>query len=185
MNPIEKFKQYAAKTIENLKEDLKSIRTGRATPSLVENLGIEAYGGSTKLRLLELASITTEGPSALSITPYDSSIITDIEKSLFKSPLGISPAVQGNRIILRIPPLSQEQREKFIKLVSQKIEEHKGIIRNLRDNARKDIKTSFETKMITEDDKFRMEKETDAVSQKIMGEIEQLRSKKEADIREI
>ncbi len=185
MDAIEEFKLHSAKVIENLKEELKSVRTGRATPSLVENLIIEAYGGSTKLRLLELASIATEGPSALSITPYDSNILGDIEKSLLKSPLGISPIVQGNGIILRIPALSQEQREKFIKLVGQKVEERKGMIRNLRDNARKNIKASFGTKTITEDDKYRMEKDADTASQKIMEEIEEMRKRKETEIREV
>lgn len=185
MDPLQEFKQQSAKAIESLKEDLKSIRTGRATPSLVENLVVETYGGQSKLRLLELATIVTDGPSALSITPFDPSVLSDIEKAILKSPLGINPVVQGNRITIHIPALSEEQREKFIKLASQKIEERKGIIRNLRDNARKTIKTSFEKKEITEDDKFRIEKEIDLATQKIMEEIEERRKHKEAEIREV
>jgi len=185
MDPLTEFKQQSQKVIEAMKEDLKSIRTGRATPSLVENLTVEAYGGQSKLRLLELATITTDGPSALSIIPFDSSVLGDIEKSILKSPLGISPIVQGNRISLKIPALSEEQREKFIKLVAQKIEERKGIIRNLRDNARKTIKTAFEKKEITEDDKFRQEKEIDVASQKFIEEIELHKDHKEAEIREV
>lgn len=185
MDPLTEFKQQALKTIEVLKEELKSIRTGRATPSLVENMFVEAYGGQSKLRLLELATITTEGPSALLIIPFDPSVLSDIEKSILKSPLGISPMIQGNRIILKIPQLSEEQREKFIKLVGQKIEERKGIIRNLRDNARRSIKTAFEKKEITEDDKFRQEKEIDLISQKHMEEIESHQEHKEMEIREV
>lgn len=185
MDPLSEFKQQSTKVIENLKEDLKFIRTGRATPSLVENMYVETYGGQSKLRLLELATITTEGSLALSIVPFDPSVITDIEKSILKSPLGISPAVQGNRILLKIPPLSEEQREKFIKLVGQKVEERKGIIRNLRDNARRSIKSAFEKKEITEDDKFRQEKEIDLVSQKYMEEIEIHRQHKDTEIREV
>lgn len=185
MDPLTEFKQQSLKVIENLKEDLKSIRTGRATPSLVENMMVEAYGGQSKLRMLELATITTDGPSALSIAPFDPSVLTDIEKSILKSPLGISPVVQGNKITLHIPALSQEQREKFIKLVGQKVEERKGIVRNLRDNARKSIKISFEKKEITEDDKFRQEKEIDIASQKYVEEIELHREHKETEIREV
>lgn len=185
MDPIGEFKQQSTKVIENLKEDLKSIRTGRATPSLVENMLVEAYGGQSKLRLLEVATITTNGPSALLISPFDPSILSDIEKSILKSPLGISPIVQGSTITLKIPALSQEQREKFIKLIGQKVEERKGIIRNLRDNARKTIKSAFEKKEITEDDKFRQEKEVDLASQKYMEEIEHHKEHKEVEIREV
>jgi len=185
MDPISIFKQNSQKVIEDLKEDLKSIRTGRATPSLVENIIVEAYGGQTKLRMLELATITTEGPSALSIIPYDPSIISDLEKAILKSPLGISPSNQGNKIVLKIPSLSEEQREKFIKLVGQKVEEKKNIIRNLRDNARKSIKTSFENKETTEDEKFHQEKEIDTTIHKITEEIEKIREKKETEIREV
>ncbi len=185
MNPITEFKQSSQKIIELLKDDLKSIRTGRATPSLVENLIVETYGGQTKLRLLELATIITDGPTALSITPFDPSVLSDIEKAILKSPLGISPAVQGNKIAIHIPALSEEQREKFIKLAHQKVEERKGIIRNLRDNARKTIKNAFEKKEITEDDKFRQEKEIDLASQKFMEEVEAHKKRKEEEIREV
>jgi len=185
MDPLSEFKLASQKVIEGLKEDLKSIRTGRANPSLVENMLVDAYGGQSKLRLLELATITTDGVSALSIIPFDPSVISDIEKSILKSPLGISPLVQGNKVTLKIPALSEEQREKFIKYVGQKVEERKGIIRNLRDNARKSIKLSFEKKEMTEDDKFRQEKEIDLASQKYMEEIELHREHKKVEIREV
>jgi ribosome recycling factor len=185
MDPLQEFKSQSAKVIENLKEDLKSIRTGRASSSLVENMIVEAYNGQSKLRMMELASIIPEGPTTLIITPYDPSVTADIEKAILKSPIGISPAVQGNRIVLRIPPLSTEQREKYIKMCHQNVEDRKTMIRNNRDHARKTIKTSFEAKEITEDDKFRIEKEIDTASQNIMSEIDVIREKKEAEIREV
>ena len=144
MDTVSAFNQQAVKTIESLKEDLKSIRTGRASPSLVENLVVETYGGQTKLRLLELATIVTDGPSALAILPFDPSVTQDIEKAILKSPLGLTPAVQGTKIIIRIPTLNTEQREKYVKVVGEKVEEKKMIIRGHRDNARKVIKSSFE-----------------------------------------
>ncbi|MBI5127103.1 ribosome recycling factor [Candidatus Roizmanbacteria bacterium] len=179
------FKRGCQKTIESLKEDLKSIRTGRATPSLVENLVVETYGGQSKLRLLEMATITTEGPQALLIIPFDPSVISDIEKAILKSPLGLSPNVQGSKIIIKIPSLSTEQREKFIKTAGEKIEDKKNQIRNLRDDVRKKIKTSFEKKETTEDVKYRLEKEIDNISQEFIQEIETIKTKKEAEIREI
>ena len=119
------------------------------------------------------------------MTPFDPSIISDIEKAILKSPLGISPVVQGNRILIKIPHLSQEQREKMLKLINQKIEEKKETIRNHRDNTRKNIKNSFENKTITEDDKFRLEKDIDEATQKIMEEIKTIKDKKEKEIMEV
>ncbi len=179
------FKTGCQKTVEALKEDLKSIRTGRATPSLVENLVVETYGGQTKLRLLELATITTEGPQTLLIIPFDPSVLSDIEKAILKSPLGLSPNVQGSKIIMKIPSLSTEQREKFIKTAGEKIEDKKNQIRNLRDEVRKKIKVSFEKKETTEDEKYRLEKEIDNISQGFIQEIETIKTKKETEIREI
>lgn len=185
MDIISQFKQNSQKITEALKEDLKTIRTGRANPGLVENLVVETYGGSTKLKLMELATITTDGPTALVIAPFDPSTTGDIEKAILKSPLGISPSVQTGRIIIKIPPLSQEQREKYIKLVSEKIEDKKNQIRSLRDNSRKTIKTRFENKEITEDEKYRLEKEIDEATAKITQEIQIIKNKKEEEIRQI
>lgn len=185
MDTASDFKNKAQKIIFSLKEDLKSIRTGRATPSLVENLIVDAYGGSTKLRLMELATITTDGPTSLSIVPFDPSVLSDIEKSILKSPLGLSPNVQGSKIILRIPSLSTEQRDKFVKLAVEKIEEKKNQIRGLRDEIRKKIKLSFEKKEVTEDEKYRLEKEIDNLSSQSMEEIQSIREKKEAEIKEV
>jgi len=178
------FTQLINKTIESLKEEIKSVRTGRATPALVENLIIETYGGQTKLRLTELSTITTEGSNGLIIVPFDSSIIQDIEKSILKSSLGYTPQVQGTRIIVKIPFLSQEQREKLIKLINEQAEEKKNIIRSHRDNIRKKIKSAFEKKEITEDDKFRIEKEIDNISQNKIQDVQKIKEVKEKEIRE-
>lgn len=185
MDIVSTFNQQAAKTILSLKEDLKSIRTGRASPSLVENLTVETYGGQSKLRLLELATIMTEGASSISITPYDPSVVQDIEKAILKSPLGLTPSTQGTRIVIRIPSLNTEQREKYIKVVGEKVEEKKVTVRNHRDDSRKIIKTAFEKKEMSEDEKYRLEKEIDAQSTKFMEEINVIRESKEKEIMEV
>ncbi len=182
---IDEFDKQTLKTITSLKEELKSIRTGRANPALVENLIVETYGGQTRLKLFELATISTDGPSALIVMPFDPSTIVDIEKAILKSPLGISPQTQANRIIIRLPSLSTEQREKIIKLLGQTVEEKKVIVRNLRDEARKKIRIAFDSKEITEDDKFRLEKELDNLTQKKLEEIQAIREIKEDEILEI
>lgn len=182
---LNEFKQKSQKIIEFLKEDLKSIKTGKANPSLVENIVVETYGGTTKLKLMELSTINSEGPNILTISPFDPSIITDIEKAILKSPLGLSPSIQGNKIIIKIPPLSSEQREKYIKLAREKIEERKNQIRNLRDEIRKMIKNLFEKKQITEDEKYRLEKDIDNQNSILMKEIDNIKEKKEREIKEI
>jgi ribosome recycling factor len=179
------FKQSLQQTINALKEELKSIRTGRANPAMVEDIIIDAYGGSTKLRLKEVATITTDGASALLIAPFDPSTIVDIEKGILKSPLGITPQTQGTRITIRIPPMSTEQRDKYSKLVGQMIEEKRNIIRNHRDDIRKKIRDGFDKKEITEDDKYRQEKEIDTLTQKANEDIASIKAAKDAEIQQV
>ena len=186
MNEIaQDFSKLIDKTISALQEDFKSIRTGRATPALIESLQVETYQGQSKLKLLELATITTEGPSALVIVPFDSSTMQDIEKAILKSTLGLSPQTQANRILVKIPSLSQEQREKMIKLIREMAEEKRESIRNHRDEARKKIKNELEKKILTEDQKFRLEKEIEVSSQSSMDKIQRIKDAKEKDILEI
>jgi len=186
MDPIISiFNSSCQSIILRLKDDLKTIRTSRASGSLVENLIVETYGGQTKLKLMELATITTSGPSIITISPFDPSTTQDIEKAILKSPLGLSPQVQGQKINVNIPALSQEQREKFLKLIGQKIEEKRVSVRNARDNERKKIKLSFENKELTEDQKFRLEKEIDNINEKIMEEIQSIKQNKEKEIMEV
>lgn len=185
MDIVSTFKQQASKTISSLKEELKSIRTGRASPSLVENLNVETYGGLSKLRLLELATIITEGSSSISISPFDPSVIQDIEKAILKSPLGLTPSTQGTRILIKIPSLNTEQREKYIKVVREKVEEKKVTIRNHRDDSRRIIKNSFEKKEMSEDEKYRLEKEIDIQITKFTEEINLIKENKEKEIMEV
>ena len=186
MNPIiEDFKKKCTDSINRLKEDLKSIRTGRSNPAVLEDLIVEAYGGESKLKLQELATITTEGPSQLVVLAYDPLTIQDIEKSILKSPLGLSPITQGTRIIIRIPPLSEEQRTKLTKIINQKVEEVRVIIRNHRDEARKKVKHQAENEEITKDDRFKIEKDIDSATTKVNEELKVIKDRKDAEIMEV
>lgn len=98
------FFNKATTIIEKFREDLKSIRTGIVTPGLIDNIMVETYGGQAKLKLLELAAITTAGPQNLLIAPFDPSTIKDIEKALLQSNLGANPVIQNNQIFLKFPP---------------------------------------------------------------------------------
>ncbi|CAN5221121.1 ribosome recycling factor [soil metagenome] len=170
---------------QSLKDELKGIRTGRASPGMIENIQIEAYNGTMKLKLLELASITNEGNSALMVMVFDPSTVKDIEKALMASPLGINPQTEGTKIILRIPPLSQEQRIKYAKLVAQLIEESKNKVRFARDEARKKIKRLQDEKTISEDDRYRGEKEIEQVTTSSNDEFHDIKTHKEKEIMEV
>ncbi len=173
------------KTFEFVKNEISTIRTGKASPSLVENIFIETYGGTAKLKMSELATIMTEGPSGILISPFDQSIIKDIEKGILSSPLGLTPRVDGKNIHIKLPAITEDQRKQFLKIINQKIEEGKVRLRGARDESRKKTKTESEAKNITEDQKFRIEKEIDKIIQNGNDQLEEIRVKKEKELMEI
>lgn len=181
-NLIPELKKTFENNIFKLKEELKTIRTSRASPALVEGLEVEAYGGTTKMRLMEMATITNEGPNTLSVFPFDHSTLHDIERAVIKSPLGLSPNTQGGRILITIPALSQEQREKYVKIASELVEEFKHTVRGYRDDARRKVKHAFEAKEITEDDRYRIDKQVDEETQKTNEQIQTIKDSKEKEI---
>ncbi len=182
---IAQYKNSILSISNALKDELKGIRTGRANPGMVENLQVEAYNGTMKMKLLELAAITNEGNAALIVTPYDPATTHDIEKAIMASPLGINPQTEGTKITLRIPPLSEEQRLKYVKLVAQFVEESKNKIRFARDEARKKIKRQQDDKEISEDDRYRSEKDIDQITSTSNDELQRIKDKKEKEIMEV
>ena len=181
-NILETLKKEGKKKIEKLKEKLSSIRTGRVSPALAEGIIITAYGGQTRLRLMEFATITVEGPRTLIVIPFDPNVIQDIEKGILESSLNINPKVQGGRIILPFPPLTEEQRKRNTKLLSQIVEETRVEVRKERDLARKKTKEIFENKEISEDQKFFTEKEIDKIAKELDEEIKNIKERKEKEI---
>ena len=179
------FKASIKHVTDNLKEELKGIRTGRANPGMIENMVIETYGGTMKMKLMEIAGITNDGNAALMITAYDPSTVQDIEKAILTSPLGITPKTEGNTLLIRIPPLSEEQRIKYTKFASQLIEDAKNKIRFEREDARKKIKRMEDEKAITEDDKYRAEKEIDQIITSSNDDLQLIKNNKEKEIMEV
>lgn len=184
-NIVPDLKKHFDTNINKLKEELKTIRTSHASPALVEGLEVETYGGTTTMRLMEMATITNEGPTALVALPFDPSTLQDIERAIIKSPLGLSPSTQNGRIIIKVPSLSQEQREKYAKLVGRMVEEFRNTVRGYRDDARKKVKHAFESKEATEDEKFRLEKQIDDETQKANEAILLVKDSKEKEIRTV
>ncbi len=147
------------KVIEVLKNDLSTVRAGKASPQLVENLVVNAYGGSQKLKVIELAQIAATDSQTIVITPYDLSIIGEIHKAILESNTGLTPVIDGQLIRISIPPLSEERRGELVHLVNQKLEGGKIQVRQVRHEGMAEVKKQLNEKTITEDDNARLEKE--------------------------
>ncbi|MBI4067257.1 ribosome recycling factor [Candidatus Gottesmanbacteria bacterium] len=178
-------KDKMMKAIGVLKDDLATIRTGRASPALVENVVISAYENTQHLRVKEMATITTDGPRMIIISPFDLSIIKDIERSINAANLGINAYIDGPVVRINIPTLTAERREEYIKLAHTKLEGGRVMIRQVRHEAMGDVKKRFENKEISEDDKKRLEKEIQILTDELIAEVDVLRERKEAELREI
>lgn len=168
------------KALDVMVQDFASVRTGKANPVLVENVIIPAYAGTVPMKLMELATIHTLDSSTLVITPFDKAILKDIEKGLTDANLGINPAVDESVVRISIPPLTQERRQEFIKMIQQKSESGRIMIRQVRHDAMEDIKKQKDT--VGEDVTTRMEKETQKLTDDFMKKIDEIRVQKEKDL---
>jgi ribosome recycling factor len=172
-------------TLSVVASDVGGIRTGRATPALVENIVCPAYGGTQRLKIVELASITSPDPTQLVISPWDKSIVGDIKKGIMEANIGLSPSIDGEIIRIVIPPLTTEDREKYVKLLSTKLENGRVMIRQIRGDEMHEIKKKFEAKEITEDQKFADEKKLQEITDEFVGKIEELGEKKKQELLQI
>jgi len=165
--------------------DAGSIRTGRATSALVEDMVIDAYGGTQKLKVKELASITIPDPQMIVLDPWDKSIIGDIRKGISLANIGLNPSIDGEVIRIALPPLTTEDREKFVKLLSTKLENGRVMIRQIRGEIMREVRDSFEKKEISEDDKFDQEKKIQEITDLFIGKIEEIGNKKKTELLQI
>lgn len=169
---ISTTKAKMEKAYSILKDDFGTVKTGKANPQLVENIMINAYGGSARMKVMELATIHVVDPQTIAITPFDQSVVRDIEKGISDSQMGITPAVDGNVIRVSIPPLTQERREEFVKLIHRKAENGKIMLRQIRQEAKDDIKKLKDDGHISEDEVERLEKEVQKAIDDFTGKIE-------------
>lgn len=171
------------KTIENFKKSLAAVRTGRATPNLLDHVVVEYYG--TQVPLKQLASISAPEPRLLVIQPYDKNSIQGIEKAIMTSDLGIQPSSEGGVIRLAIPQLTEERRKELVKLVKKETEEYKVAVRNIRQDAMKEIKKELDGKTISEDQKRNKEELIQKLTDRHTKETESLLAAKEKEVMEI
>ena len=183
MDPVaQTTKDKLQKVLDVLKDDLATIRTGRATPSLVENIVINAYGGSAKLKVMELATIGASDTQTIVITPFDASTIHDIQKGIEASNTGLNPIIDGTILRITIPPLSTDRRQELIKAMKQKLENGRVMIRQVRHEMIEDMKKDYEGR---EDDIKRLEKEIQRLVDETSETIEDWGKQKEQELLQI
>jgi ribosome recycling factor len=184
MNPLlSEFKSQAQEVKQLAEQDLKGIKTGRAKPSLVEDIPILAY--NSKMTLKELASITAPDPHQILVSPWDKSVLGEIEKSLASSSLHINPVVDGDLIRIKIQPLTQESREELVKLVAQKLESAKAMLRQARGETKEKVEARKGEAGVSEDDIHRDLEELQKITDGTMDQLEELGKNKEAELMNI
>ena len=165
--------------------DVGSIRTGRATPSLVEDVTVNVYGGQQKLKVQELATISAPDTQTILIDPWDKSIIGEIRQGIMAANIGMNPSMDGEVIRISLPPLTTEDREKYVKLLSTKLENARIMIRQIRGDVMHDIKKLFEEKELSEDEKFAQEKKLQEITDEFVGKINDIGEKKKQELLQI
>jgi ribosome recycling factor len=171
------------KSADTLRQHLGTIRTGRASPALVENLQVEAYGSAMPLN--QLANIQVPDARMITIQPYDAGTLRAIEKSIQNSELGINPNNDGRTIRLAIPPLTEDRRKSLVKMVRQQVEESKVALRNIRREALDDLRQLEHEKLISEDDQRRAQDRLQEMTDRYTRELDQIGQAKEAEVMEI
>jgi ribosome recycling factor len=171
------------KAIAVLKDELSGVRTGRATPALLQRIVVDYYG--TPVPIQQLASFSVPEPRTLMVTPYDPNAISSLEKAIMASDLGITPGNDGTVIRLSFPPLTEERRKELIKLVHHRGEEGRVAVRNIRRHSKEELEKLEREGTISEDDLTRAERELQKLTDKHISDIDEVVAHKDTELKEI
>lgn len=180
---IDDARSRMEKAMEALLRELAAVRTGRASPSLVERVQVEQYG--TEMPLNQLANIAAPEARMITITPWDKSAIGAIEKAIRKSELGLNPSNDGSMIRIAIPPLTEERRKQMVKIVHGKVEEAKIAVRNIRRDSIAQAKEFKDEKMIGEDEERRAENQIQEITNKYTARADEIGKDKEREVMQV
>jgi len=180
---LEKKQGDFAKAIDFFKSEIGTIRTGRANPAILDGVKAEAYGVLNPLNAV--ASITVSDSRNILVTPFDKSVIKNVEKAIIDANLGVGVINDGDKVRLTIPPLTEENRKEMVKKLNEKMEKTRINLRQARDGIKNMIEGAYDEKSISEDDKFRFMRELDEFSAKKNEELKNIRDNKEKDVMEI
>lgn len=179
---IKSARTRMSKSIQALETEFATIRTSRATPALVENIKVEYYGSQVPLK--QIASITIPEARMIVIQPWDPNALSEIEKAILKSELGVTPNNDGKIIRIILPPLTEERRQELVKLVKKLAEETKIAIRNIRRDANEEVRKLEKASEITEDDRYRAEEEIQKLTDEFIEKVEKVLEIKEQEVLE-
>lgn len=177
---LKDLKSKMEKTIEVFKHELARMRTGRASVSLFDGIKVDYYG--SMLPLNQVASLTVPEPRLITVQPWDTNALANIERAILKSELGLTPANDGKIIRIAIPPLTEERRKEIVKLVKKITEEYRVILRNIRRDANEELKDLKKEKVISEDESFAVQEEVQKITDNYIKKAEQLYAEKEKEI---
>ena len=180
---LSNIEQKMGKSIEVLQKELATIRTGRATPSLIEHIKVDYAGVPTPLN--QIAGISAPEVRLLIIQPWDRGSIDSIEKAVLKSDLGLNPASDGRVIRINIPQLTEERRQELIKVVRRRVEDGRIAVRNLRREAMDELKELEKSKNISQDEHKRMLNQLQKLTDSFIDNIEQIGQDKEVEVKEV
>lgn len=184
MDPVlAEVSQRIQRALDHLKRDLSNIRAGRANPSMIEELYVNAYG--SRMKLMEVGTISAPQPNLLTVQVWDAGVLHDVVKSIQEANLGLNPSWEGQLIRLPIPPLTAERREEFIKLAHAKMEETKIEIRQIRHDSRENWEKEQESGDFGEDEFKRREKILQELIDKSIDQIDQMGKAKEEELSQI
>ena len=171
------------KTLEALKTEFSKVRTGRATPSLLDHITVDYYGSQTPLN--QIAKVSVEDSRTLSVTPWEKTMVAPIEKAIMTSDLGLNPASAGTVIRVPMPPLTEERRKDLVRVVRQEAEGSRVAVRNIRRDANNDLKALVKEKEISEDDERRAQEAVQKLTDQYVAEIDSVLAQKEKELMEI
>ncbi len=175
--------EHMTKTIESTRRELAGVRSGRATPGLVEHVRVDLHGVPTSIS--HMATVNVPEPRLLTIQPWDRGQLGAIEKAIQKSDLGLNPSNDGNMIRLSIPQLNEQRRKELIKVVQKRVEDGRVSVRNIRRDASDQIKKAEKTKEVSADEARRAQDQLQKLTDSNVGEIEKLGREKEQELLEV
>ncbi len=177
---IKDAEQRMLKSIESMRSEMAKIRTGRASPALVDHLSVDYYGVDTPIS--QVANITVQDARTLAVQPWEKNMVPVVEKAIISANLGLNPVTTGDLIRIPMPPLTEERRREMVKVASSEGENGKVAIRNIRRDANGDFKSLLKDKDISEDDDKRAHDRVQELTDKYVTEIDKIVSEKEAEI---
>ena len=175
-------RESMGKSIEALKRELKRVRTGRASLSILDGIRVDYYGTLTPLN--QMATLAVPESRLITIQPWDVSVIQDVEKAILKSDLGLTPANDGKILRISIPPLTEERRKELVKMVHKMCEDHKVSVRNARRDSNELLKSLKKDGDISEDEAFKAQDEVQKITDEYIKLIDECFTKKEKEILE-